>query len=206
MGWATTATRRFSASIPIRISARWGKRARWQPAYPALHAESPNCSITASPPAKKNVKAAGYGLNSRLDNLQAAVLRARLDWLGENNLARSILARRYVDGLADLAESGLLRLPHWDTDHVWHLFTVEVTKHDRDKVTESLRAAGVATDLYYPVLTHRHRVPLVADLFEGVRLPRTEAAHARMFQLPLYPTLTLAEQDRVIGVLHDVLG
>lgn len=155
---------------------------------------------------QKNVKAAGYGLNSRLDNLQAAVLRARLDWLGENNLARSILARRYVDGLADLAESGLLRLPHWDTDHVWHLFTVEVTKHDRDKVTESLRAAGVATDLYYPVLTHRHRVPLVADLFEGVRLPRTEAAHARMFQLPLYPTLTLAEQDRVIGVLHDVLG
>ncbi|SHX36148.1 putative aminotransferase [Mycobacteroides abscessus subsp. abscessus] len=78
------------------------------------------------------------------------------------------------------------------------------------RVTEllyhGLRAAGVATDLYYPVLTHRQRVPLVADLFEGVRLPRTEAAHARMFQLPLYPALTLAEQDRVIGALHDVLG
>lgn len=154
---------------------------------------------------QKNLKASGYGLNSRLDNVQAAVLRARLDWLGQNNLARSILARRYVDGLADVAGNGRLRLPTWDVDHVWHLFTVEVTQDDRDTVTTSLREAGVATDLYYPVLTHEHQVPSTAGLFEGVQLPRTEAAHARMFQLPLYPGLTLAEQDRVIGALHDIL-
>ncbi|OAT66746.1 NTD biosynthesis operon protein NtdA [Mycobacteroides immunogenum] len=155
---------------------------------------------------QKNVKAGVYGLNSRLDNLQAAVLRARLDWLGQNNLARSILARRYVDGLADLAATARLRLPTWDADHVWHLFTVEVIHDDRDAVTAALRDAGIATDLYYPVLTHKHQVPSVADLFEGVRLPRTEASHARIFQLPLYPGLTLAEQDRVIGALHDVLA
>lgn len=154
---------------------------------------------------QKNVKASGYGLNSRLDNIQAAVLRARLDWLGQNNLARSILARRYVEGLTDLSHDGRLRLPDWDVDHVWHLFTVETTQENRDTVTSALREAGVATDLYYPVLTHKHQTPSAAGLFEGVKLPRTEATHARMFQLPLYPGLTLAEQDRVIGALHDVL-
>lgn len=155
---------------------------------------------------QKNVKASGYGLNSRLDNLQAAVLRARLDWLGQNNLARSILARRYTESLAGLADDGRLRLPVWDVDHVWHLFTVEVTHQNRGTVTTALRGAGITTDLYYPVLTHKHQAPSATALFDGVRLPHTEAAHARMFQLPLYPGLTLAEQDRVIGALHDVLG
>lgn len=152
---------------------------------------------------KKNRKSDSYGLNSRMDNLQAAALLARMEHLALNNLRRLILADRYQRSIAD--HSLPVCTPEVGPDHTWHLYTVEVDAEIRDQVRNRMAERGVETDLFYPVLTHRQPSAGATSRFTDVALPVTERAHDRMFQLPLFPALTGAEQDRVVEVLDDAL-
>lgn len=151
---------------------------------------------------RRYVKTGPFGLNARMDNTQAAALGARLEFLALNNLRRAVLARRYLAGLAPLAQAGLLRLPEPVADHVWHLFTVESPVVPRDEVLAALLADGIEADVYYPVLTHRQ------PSYPGpaTDLPTVEAINGRVFQLPMFPNLSVAEQDRVITALHRAYG
>lgn len=139
------------------------------------------------------------GCNSRLDSLQAVVLRAKLQWLEQWNGERQAAAQRYDELLAKIPG---VRLPGTlpGNDHVWHLYVIEVP--ERDRVLAELRAAGVMAGVHYPVPIHLQR----AFRWLGKRagsFPVAEAAAGRILSLPLFPGITPADQERVV---HELLG
>ncbi len=132
------------------------------------------------------------GMNSRLDEMQAAILRVRLPHLAEGNARRRAIAAAYTKGLAG---SGLA-LPQIaaGAESVFHQYVV---RHpDRDRFQARLKEAGIGSNIHYPVPIHRQ--PAYADRV-GVRfLPATEAAAAEVLSLPIYPELPDAAVSRVI--------
>ncbi len=140
------------------------------------------------------------GINSRLDELQAAVLRVKLRRLPKYVAARRRLAARYRHGLSPSVE---LVVAADRADHAYHLFVVRVSHLDR--VREALETKGVDTGVHYP-----HPIHLMpAYRFLGYRegsLPHTEALCASVLSLPLYPELPPESVDRVCHVVNDVLA
>jgi dTDP-4-amino-4,6-dideoxygalactose transaminase len=141
------------------------------------------------------------GFNSRLDTLQAVVLRAKLRRLDEWNDQRREAADRYAQLLADVPE---VRVPAVapDNEHVWHLYVVRVAK--RDGVLATLNAAGIGAGIHYP--TPVHRTGGLAD--SGYQLgdfPITERAAAEILSLPIFPGITAEQQERVVAVLADAV-
>ena len=139
------------------------------------------------------------GYNSRLDELQAAVLRAKLPHLARYTAARQAHAARYRALLAGAA----LELPaaHGRGAHVYHQFTVRVRR--RDEVRRALAAAGVASGVYYPIPLHRQ--PVYAKACEGLALPAAEAAAHEVLSLPIYPQLTEEQIGHVCASLRACL-
>ncbi len=134
------------------------------------------------------------GVNSRLDPLQAAILRVGLKHLDGEIACRRALAARYARELRDVP----LKLPVVapKAGHAWHLYVVR-TAH-RGALAGHLRAAGVGPGVHYPLPAHRH--PAWRD---GSALPVTERACAEVLSLPMHPGLGIAEQDRVIEAIGD---
>ncbi len=133
------------------------------------------------------------GFNSRLDEIQAAILRVKLRFLAEWNARRRATAVRYREGLAALP----IGLPTESPDyvHVYHQFTIRVP--DRDTVQRRLAGLGVRTTIYYPVPLHLQ--PMYRDL--GYRVgdfPEAERAAREVLCLPIYPELTDAQVDEVV--------
>jgi aminotransferase EvaB len=138
------------------------------------------------------------GRNSRLDELQAALLRAKLPRLAQANDARVAIALRYREGLAGLP----VELPRWqDDEYVAHLFVIRC--RDRDALRASLTGAGIGTDIHYPIADHEQPVEATA-----VRpsLPATEAACREIVSLPCFPGLRADEVDRVIAAVRAHYG
>lgn len=137
------------------------------------------------------------GRNSRLDELQAAILRVRLPRLAGENTVRSALAARYGERLRDSA----LLLPECAAGrtHVWHQYVVRHPR--RDELRARLEAQGVVCGVLYPVPLHRqpafHRPELA--------LPLTELACAEVLSLPLHPGLGLADVDSICDLILTAL-
>jgi dTDP-4-amino-4,6-dideoxygalactose transaminase len=133
------------------------------------------------------------GLNSRLDELQAALLRVKLRYLDGWNRRRRELARRYLEGLAGLP----LRLPQWDgeEDHCFHLFVVE--SEEREALRSHLDDRGIQTAVHYPLPLHL-QPPYLRGGVPACSCPVAERIAEQALSLPLYPHLTDAEQDMVI--------
>ena len=127
---------------------------------------------------------------SRLDEIQAAILRVKLGHLDAWNDARTRLADRY-----------LLGLPNWlaapPRGGVFHLFVVQA--RERDALKAHLAERGVATDVHYPLAAHQ-QTPYVQ--FAGGPLPTTERLAREVLSLPLYPELPDDSVDYVVKVLH----
>jgi dTDP-4-amino-4,6-dideoxygalactose transaminase len=141
------------------------------------------------------------GMNSRLDALQAVVLRAKLTRLAVWNGARRAAARRYDDLLAGLSGVGLPRTAPGN-EHVWHLYTVRVPR--RDQVLSRLLAAGIGAGVHYPI-----PLPL-QGAFAYLRhapgdFPVSERAAAEVLSLPLFPHITPEQQARVAGELRKAV-
>ena len=133
------------------------------------------------------------GFNSRLDEIQAAILRVKLRYLAEWNARRRVIAARYREGLAGLP----VELPAEPPDalHVYHQFTIRVPH--RDTLQQRLAELGVRTTIYYPVPLHLQ--PMYRDL--GYRVgdfPEAERAAREVLCLPIYPELTEAQVDEVL--------
>ena len=140
------------------------------------------------------------GRNTRLDELQAAVLRVKLPHLAGWNQRRREIVARYAEVLGN----GVRRMVHGDATespaYVGHL-AVLVTPHreaDRAAFTE----AGVRTDVHYPVPDHRQ--PVMAAACAGVRLPVTEQAAEQILTLPCFAEMTETEIERVCDVLRKL--
>ena len=138
------------------------------------------------------------GMNSRLDELQAAILRVKLAYLDAANARRQAIAAVYDDALSHTSIRPPARRPN--AGHVFHLYVVRVP--NRDAVQAKLRAAGIGSGIHYPLPVHlqpayRHRVALGAAGCQA-----TEAAAAEVLSLPLYPELTDDEVAQVATALR----
>ena len=140
------------------------------------------------------VEAAG-GRNSRLDEIQAAVLREKLAHLAQWNAQRRDIARRYNAAFASLP----VRCPcSTGEDYVAHLYVLRV--EGRESFREFLKARGVTTDVHYPIPDHRQPAYRVPDI---AAMEVTESACASVVSLPCYPGLTEAEVERVIAAVRE---
>jgi dTDP-4-amino-4,6-dideoxygalactose transaminase len=141
------------------------------------------------------------GFNSRLDTLQAVVLRAKLRRLDEWNGLRRAAAERYTNLLADVA--GLVpprQAP--GNQHVWHLYVVRVPR--RDEVARTLGELGIGCGIHYPVPVHL--TPAFHSLgYARGDFPVTEEAAGEILSLPMFPQITEEQQVRVADALRKVL-
>lgn len=135
-----------------------------------------------------------FGVNTRLDEMQAAVLRARLPRLAGWTTRRRALAARYR---AALQGAPLTVPPERDPGHVYHLFPV-LTK-TRDAFQAHLKAAGVETLIHYPVAIPRQ--PALAGI-STTPCPIAERVCNEVFSLPLHPALSDAEVDTIAAAVH----
>ncbi len=136
------------------------------------------------------------GFNSRLDEIQAVVLRAKLKHIEEYNAGRRRVAHLY----GRLLEGAPVTTPHEDGKgvHVYHQYTV-LTDH-REKIMEALTAAGIASAIYYPIPLHRQDV-FAAD-YQGLSLPYAEEASRRCMSLPIFPEMTDEQVREVADVIR----
>ena len=135
-----------------------------------------------------------FGVNSRLDDIQAAILRARLAFLPEWTARRRTLARAYR---ARLEHSSVIAVPPlFDDGHVYHLFPVRSAT--RDAVQATLRAAGIETLIHYPVPIHEQ--PALASE-RPADCPIATRVCGEILSLPLYPSLQPNAIERVAAVL-----
>lgn len=140
------------------------------------------------------------GFNSRLDEVQAAILRLKLTRLESYVAARRAIAERYRSGLAGTG----LRLPSVaaGNDHVYYLFVV--AHPQRDRIIEAMASKGIALNVSYPWPVHTMDGFSHFDFGPG-DLPNTERFAEEIFSLPMYASLDPAVQDRVIEALREVL-
>ena len=143
---------------------------------------------------KKNFEAVGY--NSRLDELQAAVLRLFMGEISGWNEARREAAARYEElGLGDLCE-----LPADEAGHVYHMYVVRTP--DRDRFREALSEAGIANASYYVVPLHLQPALRYLGWKDG-SLPETEKAAAENLALPMWAGIPAEAQERVVSVIRE---
>ncbi|PYT04008.1 MAG: erythromycin biosynthesis sensory transduction protein eryC1 [Acidobacteria bacterium] len=138
------------------------------------------------------------GINSRLDELQAALLRVRLEHLDEWNSRRSRIAARYLEELK--GTELILPVVCEGADPVWHLFVVRSKR--RDELQTSLKTAGVSTLVHYPLPPHLQKAYRDLALPAG-SLPITEAIHREVLSLPIGPHLSEAHQTRVVCAIKS---
>jgi dTDP-3-amino-2,3,6-trideoxy-4-keto-D-glucose/dTDP-3-amino-3,4,6-trideoxy-alpha-D-glucose/dTDP-2,6-dideoxy-D-kanosamine transaminase len=144
--------------------------------------------------AKYQVAISG-GRNSRLDEIQAAVLREKLPHLAGWNNARRHIAQRYNNAFANLP----LTCPYsLGDDYVAHLYVLRIS--DRNVFREYLKVRGIATDVHYPIPDHKQLAYPISDV---ERLDATEVACESVVTLPCFPGLTDAEVDRVIAAVLE---
>ena len=139
------------------------------------------------------------GYNSRLDELQAVVLRAKLPLIDHYNQERRRVAHRYNAGLCLLN----LQTPCEDGVglHVFHQYTL-LTDH-REVIQQALAEHKIASAVYYPVPLHQQKV--FAGISAGTHFPVTESVAQRCLSLPIYPELSNEAIDEVCGVIRQVL-
>jgi dTDP-4-amino-4,6-dideoxygalactose transaminase len=139
------------------------------------------------------------GLNSRLDEMQAAILRVKLKHLARFTAARRAHAARYRELLAGAA----LQLPaeHGRGTHIYHQFTLRLAR--RDAAKKALAEAGVASGVYYPIPLHRQ--PVFEKEFGALSLPAAEDAAREVLSLPIYPQLADGQLRHVAATLRACL-
>ena len=134
------------------------------------------------------------GFNSRLDELQATILRVKLLHLAEDNNKRREIALRYNEGFKDLP----ITLPALAENelHAMHLYVIECEK--RDELLEYLRSKGIGASLHYTLAAHQHAA--YADRFRGGDdLPVTEHFYKKNLTLPMFPKLSEDHVDHIIN-------
>jgi len=134
----------------------------------------------------------GKGYNSRLDELQAALLRARLPTLDAWNERRARIAARYLERLR--ATDLTLPVVAEGVEHIWHLFVVRSRKRDAFKA--ELERRGVETLIHYPVAPHLQPAYAELGLARGA-FPVSESIHASVLSLPMWPHMSEAQVDYV---------
>lgn len=138
------------------------------------------------------------GVNSRLDELQAALLSVKLGWLDEQTASRRAIVKRYLDGIRHSAVQ--LPDPGEPDAHVWHLFVVRTRQ--RDQLQAHLTARGVQTLIHYPIPPHRQAAFAEVD-FAKSAFPLADAMSAEVLSLPLWPGMSDRQVDHVVDAVNS---
>jgi dTDP-4-amino-4,6-dideoxygalactose transaminase len=135
------------------------------------------------------------GINSRLDELQAAFLNVKLPNLDTENNIRKEIAKRYLSEI----KNGKITLPFWDLsdNHVFHLFVIRTDK--RDELQQFLLENGIQTMIHYPIPPHKQKA---FSTWNNLSFPITEKIHNEVLSLPISPGLTMDEVDFIISILN----
>ncbi|MBI5379966.1 MAG: DegT/DnrJ/EryC1/StrS family aminotransferase [Nitrospirae bacterium] len=142
---------------------------------------------------------AEVGFNSRLDEIQAAILRVKLPRVDTWNRLRREKAAHYLKGLQGLG----LGLPEAREGHVFHQFTIRTSR--RERIRAALEAAGVSSIVYYPVPLHLQEAYRHLGYRRG-DFPASERAASEVLSLQIYPDLEEAVIDRICLVIREALG
>lgn len=137
------------------------------------------------------------GRNSRLDEIQAAVLNVKLEYLDQDNAHRQAIAAYYYDHISNPLVELPERLP--DAQNVYHLFPVLCGK--RDELAAYLKENGVGTIIHYPVPPHKQEC--YAE-YASLSLPITEYIAEHELSLPIGPTITLEEAAQVVSLINSL--
>jgi dTDP-4-amino-4,6-dideoxygalactose transaminase len=136
---------------------------------------------------------------SRLDEIQAAILRIKLKGLDESNYKRRVIAEKYLTGIKN--PKIILPKVHDDAYHVFHLFVIKTLV--RTKVIRKLNNSHIFPGIHYPIPVHKHPGFDKIKLVEEVSLHNTETISEEILSLPMYPELSAIEIRRIISVLND---
>ncbi|MBL8995441.1 MAG: DegT/DnrJ/EryC1/StrS family aminotransferase, partial [Spirochaetia bacterium] len=147
---------------------------------------------------KERYVSAVPGWNSRLDELQAAILRAKLPHLETDTAKRNAIAKIYDTGLKDSSVTSPLSVEN--EKHARHLYVVR--SRERDRLRDHLKQKGIGTMIHYPVPVHLQ--PAYAKGIRGSQdLPETEKAAREILSLPMFPELTKEEADAVVNAVRE---
>lgn len=140
------------------------------------------------------------GYNSRLDAIQAAVLRVKLRYIDTFNAQRRTVAGRYSELMKDLP----IKIPYEDGvgQHVYHQYTILLEQ--RDTVIHALQQSGIASAIYYPIPLHKQQV--FHEAYKGIVLPVTEETATRCLSLPMYPELSDSDLIQTVSTIKKALG
>jgi dTDP-4-amino-4,6-dideoxygalactose transaminase len=136
------------------------------------------------------------GVNSRLDEIQAAILNVKLKYLDQEIIKRREAATNYHQNI----ENPKIKLPQWDLevkDHVFHLYVIQCEQ--REQLQQYLSDKGIQTVIHYPIPPHKQKA--FSD-WNDLSYPLTEQMHNEVLSLPISPIVTKKEQDQVINALN----
>ena len=142
------------------------------------------------------------GMNGRMDTIQAAVLLEKLRIFGDEIETRNAVARRYSEGLADVAI-----VPNVPADRMstWAQYTIRVGAERRDELAAALKAKGIPTAIYYPRPLHRQTAYRHYPV-GGNGLPVSDMLAAEVLSLPMHPYLDEPSQDRIVEAVRAALA
>lgn len=136
------------------------------------------------------------GVNSRLDEIQAAVLDVKLKYLNEDNKRRRQIAKYYRENIKN--KEIILPDTYNEDSHVWHIFAIR-TK-ERDRLQKYLEKNEIQTNIHYPVPPHKQEC---YKEWSHLSFPITEQIHREVLSLPMSPVLTDEESEKVVSVLNE---
>lgn len=136
------------------------------------------------------------GVNSRLDELQAAFLSIKLKDLDVDNDSRRAIASYYIEHI----NNKKIELPKWNNSksHVFHVFVIRCKK--RDELQEYLLNNNIQTVIHYPIPPHKQKA---LQEFSGLQLPITDSIHKEILSLPISPIQTIADTQKIISILNQ---
>lgn len=136
------------------------------------------------------------GVNSRLDEIQAAMLNVKLKYLDSETQIRRAVAKKYKTEI----KNSLIKLPEWhdDEEHAFHLFVIET--NERDKLSRYLAENNIQSLIHYPTPPHKQKA---YSEFNNIALPITEKIHKNILSLPISPVLSFENVDEIINIMNN---
>lgn len=138
------------------------------------------------------------GLNSRLDEIQAAVLDVKLKYIDLENKRRREIAEKYISGINN-SNIILPESPKNRDEHVWHLFVIRTS--EREKLQDYLADNGIQTLIHYPIPPHKQEAYQELNM---LNLPITEQIHDEVLSLPISPVMSGDEVEFVIKMINNI--
>ncbi|CAA7194360.1 DegT/DnrJ/EryC1/StrS family aminotransferase [Chryseobacterium potabilaquae] len=136
------------------------------------------------------------GLNSRLDEIQAAVLEVKLNYIDEENNKRREVAKQFIQGISN-PQITLPEYPDKEKEHVWHLFVIRTT--DRDRLQQYLTENGIQTLIHYPIPPHKQEA---YKEWNELSFPISEKIHEEVLSLPISSIIKKEDIEKIISVLN----